>query len=85
MLRQTINVLDSELIDILSKRMEISDKIGEYKKDNKVKILQTTRWNKVLTRGIKEGEEKGLSKDFIAKILSNIHIESIDRQNNIMN
>ena len=39
----------------------------------------------ILTTIIKEGEEIGLSKSFIAKILSNIHIESIDRQNKFMN
>ena len=84
-LRQAINVLDSELIDILSKRMETSDKIGEYKKENNIKILQTNRWDEILNASIKQGKAKGLDEKFIIKVLTNIHIESITRQNDIMN
>ncbi|MCO6500810.1 MAG: bifunctional 3-deoxy-7-phosphoheptulonate synthase/chorismate mutase type II [Vicingus serpentipes] len=84
-LRETINVLDSELIDLLSKRMETSDKIGEYKKENNIKILQTSRWDEILNTSIKQGKAKGLDEKFIIKVLTNIHIESITRQNDIMN
>ena len=84
-LRQTINVLDSELIDLLSKRMETSDKIGSYKKDNGVKILQTNRWDEILRMSTNEAQGKGLNKEFIERVLTNIHIESINRQNDIMN
>ncbi len=85
LLRQSINVLDSELIDVLSKRMEISDKIGSYKKANGVKILQTNRWDEILTTSTNEAQAKGLTKEFIERVLTNIHIESINRQNDIMN
>jgi len=85
LLRQSINVLDSELIDVLSKRMETSDKIGSYKKANGVKILQTNRWDEILTTSTNEAQEKGLTKEFIERVLTNIHIESINRQNDIMN
>tara|TARA_R110001592_G_scaffold137257_1_gene355096 strand:+ start:4003 stop:5106 length:1104 start_codon:yes stop_codon:yes gene_type:complete len=85
LLRQKINILDSELIDILSKRMEITDNIGLYKKKNRIKILQSTRWEEIIERSVTEGLSKGLSKEFIVKFLSDIHLESITRQNNIMN
>jgi chorismate mutase len=85
LLRQKINVLDSELIDILSKRMEITDDIGLYKKKNRIKILQSNRWEEIVERSVQEGKSKGLTRDFIVKFLSDIHLESITRQNNIMN
>src|SRR5882762_118492 len=44
-LRQQINHLDDELMQILGERMKTSEKIGQYKKDNNITILQTNRWN----------------------------------------
>src|ERR1051326_1682495 len=49
-LRQQINHLDDELMQILSQRMKIAEKIGEYKKRNNITILQTNRWNEIIER-----------------------------------
>jgi chorismate mutase len=38
-LRQQINNLDDELMQILSQRMKVAEKIGQYKKDNDITIL----------------------------------------------
>src|SRR6185369_3977436 len=40
-LRQQINHLDDELLQLLSQRMKVAEKIGQYKKDNGITILQT--------------------------------------------
>src|SRR6195952_5057767 len=37
-MRQQINQLDDELLTILSQRMKVADKIGQYKKDNNITI-----------------------------------------------
>jgi len=84
-LRQQINQLDDELIQILSQRMKLVDKIGEYKKENNVTILQTSRWNEILERSFNKGELLGLSKEFIIKYFDAVHMESINHQNKIMN
>ena len=55
------------------------------KKKKGMQILQTSRWDEILERSIAEGKNKGLSKTFLVNFLSAIHLESIDRQNNIMN
>jgi chorismate mutase len=83
-LRQQINHLDDELMQILSQRMKIAEKIGQYKKDNNITILQTGRWNEILERGIKEGIKKGLSKEFIEQYLDAIHMESINHQKKVL-
>ena len=45
MLRQQIDQLDNELLDILSKRMSISREIGKYKKDHMMPVGTTrTLW-----------------------------------------
>lgn len=84
-LRQQINHLDDELMDLLGQRMKIADKIGEYKKNNSVTILQTNRWNEILERAFRKGELLGLSKEFVTKYFDAVHMESINHQNRIMN
>jgi chorismate mutase len=84
-LRQQINHLDDELMQILSQRMSIAEKIGTYKKNNDITILQTNRWNEILERAFKTGEKLNLSKEFITKYFDAVHMESINHQNKIMN
>jgi len=84
-LRQQINHLDDELMQIVSQRMKIAEKVGEYKKNNNITILQTNRWNEILQRAVQKGEGLGLSKEFITKYFDAMHMESINHQNKIMN
>jgi chorismate mutase len=84
-LRQQINHLDDELMQILGQRMRVAEKIGEYKKNNNITILQTNRWNEIIQRAFAKGEKLGLSKEFITKYFDAVHMESINHQNKIMN
>ncbi|MFP5042552.1 chorismate mutase [Parasediminibacterium sp. JCM 36343] len=84
-LRQQIDQLDDELMQILGQRIKVSEKIGLYKKDNNITILQTNRWNEILERATAKGDKLGLSKEFITKYLDAVHMESINHQNKIMN
>ena len=84
-LRQQINQLDDELLTVLSTRMKVAQKIGEYKKNNDITILQTNRWNEILERAVAKGNKMGLSDDFITKYMDAVHMESIQQQNKIMN
>jgi chorismate mutase len=84
-LRQQINHLDDELMQLLGQRMQIAEKIGEYKKNNNITILQTNRWNEILERAFKKGDKFNLSKEFITKYFDAVHMESINHQNKIMN
>lgn len=84
-LREQINQIDDELLALLGQRMKISNKIGEYKRENNITILQTNRWNEILEKALVKGERLDLSKDFITKYLDAVHMESINHQNRIMN
>lgn len=84
-LRQQINHLDDEILQLLGQRMKVADKIGQYKRSNNITILQTNRWNEILERGFVQGEKIGLSKEFITRYLDAVHMESINHQNKIMN
>ena len=84
-LREQINQVDDELLTLLGQRMKLSDKIGQYKKDNNITILQTNRWNEILERAFKKGEAMGLTREFITRYFDAVHMESIQHQNKIMN
>lgn len=83
-LRGVIDRLDDEILRLLSMRMEVAEGIGFIKRENNVMILQSTRWNQVVERILARSEELGLSKEFLNIILEAIHIESINKQNRIM-
>lgn len=79
-LRAKIDISDQQLLEVLSKRMKISDEIGKIKKSQNVAILQTKRWNEILGKMILKGEEQGLSEEFILKLFKAVHMESINHQ-----
>lgn len=84
-LRQSIDELDEEIMQKLSARMEIAEKIGEYKRDNNVTILQVNRWDEVVQKRTNLATAMGLSTEFAHKLLQIVHKESIRRQTSVMN
>lgn len=78
--RKHIDVIDSQIVHLLGKRMNIVDDIGELKHKNNVAILQVKRWNEVLKRMIAAGKENNLSEEFVLQLYRAIHQESIDHQ-----
>ena len=85
LLRLKINRLDDEILHVFRNRMNVVEKIGEFKKENKVTILQITRWSEILEERVELGKKLGLSEDFISNIFKAIHQESINKQTVIMN
>jgi chorismate mutase len=84
-LRAQIDVLDASVLDTLGERMKIAEAIGTLKKERNVAVLQSNRWNEILGRMILEGEQRGLSEEFVLKLFKSIHTESIRHQETIIN
>jgi chorismate mutase len=84
-LRAKIDIVDDELIHVLSKRMNLVSQIGEFKKDNNITILQLKRWNEIINNRLEKAEQLGLDKIFVMKLLEILHQESIQIQNDILN
>ena len=84
LLRAQIDVFDENLLYTLKSRMDISRKIGQIKKDNNVAILQTSRWEDVLTDMVAKGKEYNLPDNFIRDVFNAIHEASVQAQNEVM-
>ncbi|NAW50422.1 3-deoxy-7-phosphoheptulonate synthase [Elizabethkingia argentiflava] len=82
--RTLISDIDFQLINLLNQRMKVSEKIGTLKKKNNIAIFQPDRWKVIAEYAIQKADETGMSREFIEKVFSAIHEESIDVQNNIM-
>jgi chorismate mutase len=84
-LRQQIDIYDDHLLDLMEQRMKVSETIGHYKKENNITILQSTRWEEIVSKAMQKGLAKGLSSELIDALFKAIHQESINRQMKIMN
>jgi chorismate mutase len=83
--RSQIDVFDQNILEIISKRMKISNEIGSLKKSKNVAVLQNKRWKQVLEKMVIEANEMNLSSEFTRKIFKAIHQESINHQEKIIN
>jgi len=83
-LRQDINSIDEELMNLLSNRMKVAQEIGKYKKANNMTILQSKRWDSIVEKAKAKGDEFGLSEKFVVQYMRAIHDESIRQQESVM-
>ncbi len=84
-LRDQIDEIDDEIIKTLALRMDVARRIGDYKKQNNVTILQPERWEEILKTRTKNGVTQRLTKGFLSRLYSLIHEESIHQQTLTMN
>ena len=82
--RHKIDEVDLELLNLLGRRMRFAEDIGRYKQRNNISILQANRWNEILEKAFAQGQQRGLSEDFVEKFLSAVHQESIAHQQSVM-
>ncbi|MBS1557332.1 MAG: bifunctional 3-deoxy-7-phosphoheptulonate synthase/chorismate mutase type II [Bacteroidetes bacterium] len=84
-LREQIDHLDDEIMQKMAARMKISEKIGQYKKDNNVTILQVGRWEEIIKTRVTLSKAMGLDEGFTRDLLRLVHHESIQVQEKVMN
>ena len=85
LLRQQIDQVDNELLEVLNKRMRISREIGQYKKEHSMQIVQIGRYDDIIKSRMKLAEEMGMSPDFMKDVLVAIHDESVRQQVEVFN
>jgi len=83
--RDQIDSIDYQMLELLSKRMNIVEEIGNYKLNNNVTIFQLKRWLNISKTRKEFGEIIGLDNQFVQKLLQLVHRESIRQQSDILN
>ena len=83
-LRGEIDDIDGELLQLLSRRMEVSGRIGEYKKCHNVAVVQMDRWKQILADHIAVGGSLNLDQELVEAVFEAIHQASIRRQTDIL-
>jgi chorismate mutase len=84
-LRNQIDKIDDQIIQKMAERMGIVEKIGTYKRDSGVTILQVGRWDEIIQKRSDFAKALKLDLPFVGKLLELIHSESIRKQTEIMN
>lgn len=82
-LRAEIDELDERLWDTIAARMEVSERIGKWKKAHGVAPLQPERYQQIVEKLKIKNEElkdKSLSTDFMLHIWELVHQESLRKQ-----
>ena len=83
-LRRQIDDLDNSLLELLARRMRVSEEIGQYKKEHNMPILQSQRYDEILQNRISQAERMDIDGEFMKTVLVAIHEESVRHQQEIM-
>lgn len=78
-----IDELDENIISLLAERMNISKKLGTFKKSSDIAIFQPSRWKDIMKKSMSFGKRLGISEEFLEGIFKLLHQESIKIQNQI--
>ena len=79
-LRAEIDELDERLWETIAARMDVSARIGEWKKTHGVAPLQPERYKEIVKKLRTKCEELGLDNEFVKQVWNSIHEESLRRQ-----
>ena len=83
-LRERIDRIDHDLIDMLAMRMRVVEEIADCKRENNVSTLQVTRWAALLEDRASRAAALGLAPEYARALYEIIHRESVRRQSEIM-
>ncbi len=66
--RSELDVLDHTLIEVLGRRIEIGRKVGHYKAEHDIPVMQHGRVDQVLDRNATAGAAVGLDPTFVKRL-----------------
>ena len=72
-LRKEIDIIDKQLVELIAKRIEVVKKIGIFKRQNNLQVVDEDRFNKVLEKVKHIALKKSISTNFIDEIYNIIH------------
>ena len=79
-LRSEIDEVDDRLWSLVAKRLEIAKRIGVYKKEHNLPVLQPSRYNEILLRRLEWAKKNGIPQDTVQSIMEALHSASVQEQ-----
>lgn len=83
-LRNRIDSIDTELLEIMASRIAIVKQIGKYKSENNVTALQINRWAQLMDSRVSLGKKLDINETFVKILFQLIHEDSVRMQTEIM-
>lgn len=84
-LREQIDRVDTELVEMYKRRMDIAREIGKYKKEHSMPVVQESRYDDLIKSRVAAAVQMGMSPDFMKTVLQAIHEESVRQQIEVLN
>lgn len=79
-LRAEMDEIDDHLWQTIQSRMQVSARIGQWKKQRGMPPLQPERFAEIMTRRLNWAQSQGLSGEFVKAVMSALHEESCRHQ-----
>ena len=79
-LRREIDRCDTDLLELLNRRMRVCREIGVFKKEHNIQVVQAQRYDDIMNERCQQAEELGMSGSFMATVMQAIHEESVRQQ-----
>lgn len=70
--RKSINEIDEEILELLSKRNNLAKQIGNVKKSLEMPVFDKKREEEIMKKISKRAERLGLDKKFVKEVFRNI-------------
>lgn len=82
-LRNSLDDVDRQILELFAKRFAIVEKVGKIKKENKLPFFDQARWELVQASRQQMSKYLGLDQEFTSKILDLIHAEALRLENTL--
>lgn len=79
-LRNELDKIDDNILELISKRFDVTTNIAIFKKENGLEIFQPEREKQLLNSKLELGNEFGLNNNFVGKFFQMIMDESKSKQ-----
>lgn len=76
--RKEIDKIDEKIVKLFAKRFKVVGKIGKFKKENNIPVVDNDRFNKLLVKVKKTAIKNDISADFIEDVYNLIHEHSCE-------
>lgn len=79
-LRNELDKIDDNILELISKRFDVTTNIAIFKKENGLEIFQPEREKQLLNSKLELGNKFGLNNNFVGKFFQMIMDESKSKQ-----